>query len=337
MSGYAARTNRALRRRNGRTGGIRIPAAARVKNFKSAGHPDETPLVSPQTSSTDALVVEHLPLVGYHVNAMLGRVPASVSRAELASAGALALVQAARAYDPETGVPFERYAALRIRGALVDELRGMDWLSRGARRRARQLATVSDELTSHLGRIPTRAELATALGVGEDEVEAARGDAEVKLLSIDGFDTTVSDLVVDSGPGPEASLLANEQLRYLTAGVASLPERLRYVIEELFFHDRPVVELAEELGVTQSRISQLRTEALTLLRDGMNASLDPELVPQAARPDGVAERRRRAYFASVAAKAANAGTAAVVPHQRGGVHDAPEFAGATYERIAAVG
>lgn len=337
MSGNAAGANRAMPRRNGRTGGIRIGAAARVKNFKSAGHRDETALVSPQTASTDALVVEHLPLVGYHVNAMLGRVPASVSRAELASAGALALVQAARAYDPETGVPFERYAALRIRGALVDELRGMDWLSRGARRRARQLAEVSDQLTSHLGRIPTRAELATALGVGEDEVEAARGDAEVKLLSIDGFDTTVSDLVIDAGPGPEANVLANEQLRYLAAGVEALPERLRYVVEQLFFQDRPVVELAEELGVTQSRISQLRTEALTLLRDGMNASLDPELVPQAARPDGVAERRRRAYFASVAAKAANNGTAAVVPHQRAGAHDVAQFAAATYERIAAVG
>ena len=294
--------------------------------------------MSPQIASTDALVVEHLPLVGYHVNAMLGRVPASVSRAELASAGAFALVQAARAYDPGTGVPFERYAALRIRGALVDELRSMDWLSRGARRRARRLATVSDELTSHLGRTPTRAELATALGVGEDEVEAARGDAEVKLLSIDGFDTTVADLVVDAGPGPEQHLLANEQLRYLAAGVESLPERLRYVVEQLFFADRPVVELAEELGVTQSRISQLRTEALGLLRDGMNASLDPDLVPAAARPDGVAERRRRAYFASVAAKAATAGTAAAVPHQRGGAHDEAEYAGGSdHPRIAAVG
>lgn len=322
--------------RSGRTGGIRRWSPPRVKNLKPAGHGDEERLVSPQISSTDALVVEHLPLVGYHVNAMLGRVPASVSRAELASAGALALVQAARAYDPETGVPFERYAALRIRGALVDELRGMDWLSRGARRRARQLAEVSDQLTSHLGRTPTRGELATALGVGEDEVEAARGDAEVRLLSIDGFDTTVADMVVDSGPGPEQSVLAGERLRYLAAGVESLPERLRYVVEQLFFADRPVVELADELGVTQSRISQLRTEALTLLRDGMNASLDPELVPASARPDGVAERRRRAYFASVAAKAANAGTAAVVPHQRPGSHDVAAYAG-DYGHIAAVG
>lgn len=265
------------------------------------------------------MVVEHLPLVGYHVNAVIGRVPSYVSREDLVSAGSLALVRAAQAYDASTGVPFERYAALRIRGALVDELRGMDWLSRGARRRARQLADVTDELTGHLGRTPTRAELAEALGVPEENVEAARGDAEVRLLSIEGFDSSVADVVVDNGPGPEQRLLADERLRYLSAGVASLPERLRYVVEQLFFHDRPVVELAEELGVTQSRISQLRSEALSLLRDGMNASLDPELVPAAARPDGVAERRRQAYFAQVAARAANRSSAAAafVPTQRG--------------------
>ncbi|HYD55145.1 MAG TPA: sigma-70 family RNA polymerase sigma factor, partial [Gemmatimonadaceae bacterium] len=266
--------------------------------------------MSPQTASTDALVVEHLPLVGYHVNAMLGRVPASVSRAELASAGALALVQAARAYDPATGVPFERYAAVRIRGAIVDELRGMDWLSRGARRRARRLAEVSDELSAGLGRTPSRTELAAALGVGEDDVDAARGAAETRVLSMDAFEGGIANVVVDAALGPEQSVLADEQLTYLRAGVDSLPERLRHVVDQLFFHDRPVAELAEEMGVTQSRISQLRTEALALLKDGINASLDPELVTPAARPDGVAERRRRAYFAAVAAKAATAGTAA---------------------------
>lgn len=325
-----------------RIGSKSVSTPERVNALKNLRSTVETPAVTIDAHGSDALVLANLPLIGYHVNSVLGRVPAYVSRADLASAGALALVKAARAYDPETGVPFERYAALRIRGALIDELRGMDWLSRGARRRARQVAEVGDELTSHLGRLPTKAELAEALGVDEESVDTARGDADVRLLSIEGFGPEVHDVVVDTAPGPEATLLGNEKLRYLTAGVASLPERLRYIVEELFFHDRPVVELAEELGVTHSRISQLRSEALTLLRDGMNASLEPGLVPQAERPDGVAERRRRAYFAQVAAQAATnarASTAGVVPTQRTATHDAPAYAGTAYAGLghAAVG
>jgi RNA polymerase sigma factor for flagellar operon FliA len=250
------------------------------------------------------LVVAHLPLVGYHVNEVMMRVPSSVSRDDLASAGSLALVLAARAYDASTGVPFGRYAALRIRGALIDELRSMDWASRGARQRARELSSTSDRLTSTLGRAPSREELATALGTDVVGVDAARQDADRRVLSIDGAVNPIADLISDNGPGPEETLIAGEKMRYLGAAVDTLPDRLKYVVEQLFYQDVPVVELANELGVTQSRISQLRSEALALLRDGMNASLDPELLQVAERPDGVAERRRQAYFASVAARAA---------------------------------
>lgn len=282
---------------------------------------------------TDALVLANLALVGYHVSELLHRVPPTVSRDELASAGSLALVLAARAYDPSTGVPFARYAALRIRGALVDELRSMDWASRGARHRVRELAATSERLTATFGRTPSREELAEALGSDVETVDRARQDAERRVLSIDATEHPVADLVRDESPNPEEALLVDERLRWLGAAVHTLPERLRFVVEGLFLQDRPVAELADELGVTQSRISQLRTEALTLLRDGMNAGLDPELVPAASRPDGVAERRRRTYFAAVAARAALApaatmtAPAGVLPTQRSTAADrAPHVA-----------
>lgn len=251
----------------------------------------------------DELIVQNLPLVGYHVTEMIRRLPAHIQRDDLAAAGSLALVQAARAYNPAIGVPFGRYAGVRIHGAIVDELRGMDWASRGARQRARQLTELDDTLTAALGRRPNREELAEALGADPTEVRAARGDAERRVLSIDGEGAAAAANLASPTMGPEERLLVTERLQHLTAAVAELPERLRLVVEELFFHDRPVTELAAELGVTQSRISQLRTQALAMLRDGMNAALEPDLVPQPVAGPGVAERRRQAYYAAVAHRA----------------------------------
>ena len=292
------------------------------RSLKSPLRRDESCRVTAHEHPTNALVVEHMPLVGYHVNAMLARVPSYVSRADLVSAGALALVRAGRGYDESTGVPFARYASLRIKGALIDELRGMDWVSRGARRRARTVTEVADQLTGTLGRAPMRQELAEAMGLPVAQIDAARGDADVRLVSIEGFDGSVADTIAATTMGPEESLIVSEKMQFLRAGVDSLPERLRHVVEQLFFADRTAQDLAEEMGVTQSRISQLRTEALSLLKDGMNASLDPQLVPPADRPDGVAERRRRAYFAQVAERVAQGGmvtTVTSVPTQRTGV------------------
>ncbi|MPV38444.1 sigma-70 family RNA polymerase sigma factor [Georgenia subflava] len=259
-----------------------------------------------ELAEQDQLIVEHLPVVGYHVSEMIRRVPAHVQRDELAAAGSLALVQAARAFDPELGVPFGRYAAVRVRGAIVDELRGMDWASRGARQRARQLTATSDSLTAALGRKPTREELAAAMDIDAAEVEAIRGDAERRVLSLEADDSNVAGTLSSDALGPEERLLVDEKLHYLAAAVVELPDRLRQVVEELFFHDRPVVELAAELGVTQSRISQLRSQALSMLKDGINSSLAPELAPAPAPAPGVAERRRQAYYAAVAERAAGA-------------------------------
>jgi len=256
----------------------------------------------------DALVRQHLPLVGHIVRETMGRVPAHVSRDDLTSAGMTALVQAARSFDAERGVAFARYASTRVRGAVLDELRSIDWASRSVRRRARQLDETRNALAGQLGRTPSDAEVATTLGVSVDEIAANQEDvSRAVVMSLQGFnDTPLDDLLPSRAPGPEEMLEQRERVAYLQDAVAELPERLRMVVESYFFGERPMAEIADELGVTESRVSQMRAEALVLLKDAMNSALAPDLVAAHPRPDGCAARRRDAYFATVAARRSTA-------------------------------
>lgn len=253
---------------------------------------------------SDALIEQHMALVGHIVRETVSRVPSHVDRDDLTSAGLAALVQAAHAYDPARGVPFPRYAATRIRGALVDELRSIDWASRSVRRRARELDATRSQLAVALGRTATDAEVASAAGLSIDEVTANDDDvARAQVLSLHASeDTDMGELLVSSAPSPEVLAEHKERLTYLSEAVAELPERLRVVVEQYFLGERPMAEIAATLGVSESRVSQMRAEALILLRDALNHELEPELVPVHTRPQGAAARRREAYFAAVAAR-----------------------------------
>jgi RNA polymerase sigma factor FliA len=254
--------------------------------------------------TVETLVRENLPLVGYLVSEMLGRVPAHVSRDDLTSAGLTALVQAAQSFDVARGVPFGRFASTRIRGAIIDELRACDWASRSVRAKARRRDQAVDELAAALGRTPTTAELAEYLGVSVGEIDAVEEDVQrAVVLSIHGFadPSSLDELVPAGDVSPDERLVAAERIGYLHDAIAELPERLRVVVVGYFFDERSMADIAEELGVTESRVSQMRAEALVLLRDGMNSQLSPEQVPAPARPDGCVARRREAYFAAIAA------------------------------------
>jgi RNA polymerase sigma factor for flagellar operon FliA len=258
-----------------------------------------------KTSSAEReeLVRAHLPLVGHLVREMLGRLPAHVSREDLVSAGMAALAGAARSFDPTRGIPFGSFATTRIRGALLDELRGLDWASRSVRTRARKVETAQQELTASLGRTPTQTELAEALGVAVEELKSIGDDVQrAVVLSLQGFTAgAAEDLVPERTAGPEELILHRERIGYLHHAVNALPERLRRVVTAYFFDERPMHDIAAELGVTESRVSQLRAEALVLLRDGLNQQLDPHLVA-AARDKGCVARRREAYYANIAAQ-----------------------------------
>jgi RNA polymerase sigma factor for flagellar operon FliA len=259
---------------------------------------------APAAVDIDDLVTSHMQLVSHIVRESMGRLPGHVNRDDLTSAGLTALVQAARSYDESRGVPFTRYAATRVRGAIIDELRGIDWASRSVRRRARELDDTRTQLAGRLGRTPTDVEVAEAAGVTVEEVAANADDvSRASVMSLQGFgDTPIDDVLPTRAPSPEEKVEQNERIGYLVDSVALLPERLRVVVEGYFFAERPMAEIAAELGVSESRVSQMRAEALVLLKDAMNSALDPELVAPHARPDGCAARRRDAYFAAVASR-----------------------------------
>lgn len=250
------------------------------------------------------LVHEHLPLVGYVVSEISHRIPSHVSRSDLVSAGMLGLAQAARSFDAARGIAFDRFASTRIRGALLDELRGRDWASRSVRARARSMTQATEDLTAKLGRTPTNDEIATALDVEPTSVQKLVDD--VHRATVLNYESLVlegdaeSFLAADA-ESPEESIVARERRAYLTDAVSALPERLRHVVIGYFFEERSMQDLADELGVSESRVSQLRAEALLLLKDGINSQLEPEQVEEEARPNGRVARRKAAYYAQIAA------------------------------------
>jgi RNA polymerase sigma factor for flagellar operon FliA len=298
--------------------GTDVPIAGPYRSFtcESDIATRTVPVVTPPLSSTvsgpipgtlaDApdLASSHLPLVAHLVRELSGRLPSHVGRDDLTSAGMLALVQAAKSFDPARGASFASYATPRVRGALLDELRGIDWASRSVRRRARDLDQTRHHLASALGRAATEQEVADATGMTLDEVRRNAEDvARAKVTSIHASeDSDLEGLLPTAGPTPADVVEHREQLSYMTAAVAQLPERLRTVVEQYFLAERPMTEIAAELGVSESRVSQIRAEALVLMRGAMDRALGDVAAPAEA-PAGCAARRREAYYASVATAA----------------------------------
>lgn len=254
--------------------------------------------------SAERLMDEHVQLVRRIVYGMAKALPRHVDLDDLVGAGLLGLHQAAATFDPSRGVPFAAYAQQRIRGAVVDSLRTADLASRTFRHRIRAVAHVTDELTVELGRVPTPEEIGTRSGLSQRMVEAAGVDGhQAVVLHLDSVvdDPSYCSALADDAADPAEQLVDAERRALAVDALEALPERLRYVVATTVLADTLYAEVAQTLGVTESRVSQMRSEALELMRGAIDEHLGTGDV--AELDDGRRGRRIAAYRRKVAAGA----------------------------------
>ena len=233
------------------------------------------PMPLEDTTAWSALAEDHLVLVDETLRRLQRRLPLHVDRDDLAGAGRVALVQAARQYDPDRG-PFAAFAARRLNGAMLDELRRSDWASRSVRHGGRRREAGVAELSARLGRTPTRAEVADAVGLTAEELRRHDADAfRAAVTSLEAVTEHGGDPVRDDTT-PGDALLTSERDSYLHDAIASLPPRVRLAVLGRYFEERPVREIAEELGVSESRVSQLCGEGVVALRTALASYLHGE-------------------------------------------------------------
>ena len=268
----------------------------------TAPHEDDA---SGHTDSND-LIRDHIELVGQVVARVSARYPRHVDRQELWNAGALGLVEAAQRYDPATGIPFERYAAIRVRGAIIDSTRTRDWASRSVRRRYREVEAASSGFIESVGRPPERDELAKVLGVNVSDLDRIQARSASSMLLYldndrDGSGPALRDSVVeaDSRANPERALEQRELLGTLRSAVEALPGVHGEVVRRYYLDGEMLQDISAELGVTQARVSQIRSEALTAMRAWFGNLY--EGVPE-VEETAPGKRARNAYVAQLAAQ-----------------------------------
>lgn len=245
------------------------------------------------------LVTDSVELVGHIVSEMAGRYPRHIDRNELWNAGALGLVEASRRFDPNAGIPFARYAAIRIRGAIIDSTRSRDWATRSVRRSLREITVAQNHLEEQLHRTPTRDEVATFLDIGTDELVVRQSHAATSsLLHLDQpserDEIPLSERVeeVEADGLPEAWLEQAELGGSLASAVEHLPEIQRDVVVRYYFHGELLQTIATEMSITEARVSQIRAEALLAMRSFFSTVY--EGVEPA--PDNAPGKRARAAY-----------------------------------------
>lgn len=228
------------------------------------------------TLDRDSTVDRYAPMVRRVANQLAGRLPASVDVGDLVQAGMIGLMDAMTRFDENGGAQFETFATQRVRGAMLDELRGTDWLPRSARRAQRTIEQHIGDLEQSLQRAPTETEVAEAMNLDLSAYQKMLGDARgAQLVYIDDLggrdsDEGFLDRHAPDEPASMVELLKSDEFRdALTNAVGQLPEREQMVMAMYYEQDLNLKEIGAVLGVTESRISQLHSQAVSRLRIAM--------------------------------------------------------------------
>ena len=238
------------------------------------------------SKARDSLILHYSPLVKYVAGRVAVGLPANVEQADLISYGIFGLIDAIDKYDQTRNIKFETYAISRIRGAIIDELRAIDWVPRSVRFKAREVEKTYSILENKLKRPPSDAEIAAEMGISEDdlhniytqlstvslvaldELMAVDGDKGDKLSLVDTLEDT-------KAVSPMDAFESVEMKDILTQAVNKLPEREKVVVTLYYYEGLTLAEIGQVLGVTESRICQMHTKAVLALRGKISEATDP--------------------------------------------------------------
>jgi RNA polymerase sigma factor for flagellar operon FliA len=225
----------------------------------------------------EALMVEHLRLVQHVARQVIRTTAADAEFDELVSAGTIGLMNAIDKFDPSRGLAFSTFAAPRIRGSVLDDLRRRDHVTRSVRKKQRELSRARERLSAEFGRMPTDEEMADSIGIEieklwrwQREVEQAARVSIDRQIDAESNGVTVEGLQIDDeGPDIEEAVNHSQEVELLREYILDLKEQERLVLSLYYFEELKLHEIAEVLGVTESRVSQIRSKALLSLRERM--------------------------------------------------------------------
>jgi len=234
----------------------------------------ETFKASGDADTRERLILHYSPLVKYVAGRVGAGLPRSVDQNDLASYGLFGLIDAIDKFEPDRGFKFETYAINRIKGAILDELRALDWVPRSVRSRARRIETAVVELEHSLQRTPTEDELAINLEMEVDELNDALSEiGRSGIAALDEFvsgdsQTSMGEMLADpTGVSPEAVFQSEETRRGLVDAINRLPERERLVVTLYYYEGMTLNEIGDVLGVTESRVCQIHAKTMMSLRN----------------------------------------------------------------------